>query len=139
MFRFVRHVVVAAAVAAFVVPWPAEASIGTQPLKPDLWILSLGRSSSDPTVARVMIMNSGAATTMGCVVRLIVNPGTPFFTGVDHYIAPMAGNSARTVYIDVGPALAECGAPVLGKVDFYGVINESDEADNSKWYVTPPC
>lgn len=104
--------------------------------KPDLKIASIGPSSISPYHARVIITNTGFATSGSCVVRLKMNKATPVYA---YYTIPaMSANSGIGVDIYTGVYIQSAGLPTDGYVDIFNVVSESNESNNSYTYIAPP-
>ena len=139
MHRLLTSALVAASVVAST-PVTAHAGWDTW-LKPDIKVASVQPSSVSPYHVRVILTNtsflSSGIATGGFYVWVKVHGSSPKYGYM--YIPNMAGNSSLGIDVYVGTNIQ--GSP--GKVtevraDLFNQVNETNESNNTGYYISPP-
>ncbi len=115
----------------------ANAGWEFQALKPDLRLYSVKPSTVGPNYVRVVITNNGVVASAPCYVRIKINANTPIYAY--HWISSMPPSSGMGINVYTGYSpLAKPGMVTQAVVDVYGQVSETNESNNTAYFIAPP-
>jgi hypothetical protein len=137
MFRFLRLTLPATAALAFVLPWPAHA--GWETVKPELRLLELEPWSLCNGCASFKVQNAGNVPAGSFSVRVSLYRNGAWVKSVIKSFGPLAAHVTDSAYVVFGTPVDDCDVILVGTIDHYNTVSESNETNNTTWYYAPDC
>jgi subtilase family serine protease len=130
--------VLAAGAGLFGLPASSDAGIIIGSLyKPDLIVASVQPSPLGPYYARVVTANVGKWTAGTCQLRVYVGGSKPT-TSYTWISIPHPPNSTVTQDVYVGKSMSSPGTLTIASMDINNHVIESNESNNTRYWVAPP-